>query len=113
MYEVPAGFQDFSISYQEMFSDDSYGDTFFVLFTAEPQEGTDSGTPPPSDVIRFTASIRAWHAAMPGIFYLPFARRLLPAKPAPGRRAAGGLTFFCFFSQRAGLTPRVRGWAWP
>ena len=44
-YEVPAGFQDFSISYQEMFSDDSYGDTFFVFFTAEPQEGTDSGAP--------------------------------------------------------------------
>lgn len=45
VYEVPAGFQDFSISYQEMFSDDSYGDTFFVFFTAEPQEGTDSGAP--------------------------------------------------------------------
>lgn len=45
VYEVPAGFQDFSISYQEMFSDDSYGDTFFVFFTAEPQEGTDSGGP--------------------------------------------------------------------
>ena len=28
-----------------MFSDDSYGDTFFVFFTAEPQEGTDSGAP--------------------------------------------------------------------
>ena len=39
VYEVPAGFQDFSISYQEMFSDDSYGDTFFVFFTAGPQEG--------------------------------------------------------------------------
>ena len=45
VYEVPAGFQDFSISYQEIFSDDSYGDTFFVFFTAEPQEGTDSGAP--------------------------------------------------------------------
>lgn len=45
VYEVPAGFQDFSISYQEMFSDDSYGDTFFVFFTAGPQEGTDSGAP--------------------------------------------------------------------
>ena len=40
VYEVPSGYQDFSISYQEMFSDDTSGDTFFVFFTADPQEGS-------------------------------------------------------------------------
>lgn len=43
VYEVPSGYQDFSISYQEMFSDETTGDTFFVFFTADPQEGG-SGT---------------------------------------------------------------------
>ena len=35
VYEVPAGYEDFSISYQEIFSDESTGDLFFVFFTAE------------------------------------------------------------------------------
>ncbi len=35
VYEVPAGFQDFSVSYLEMFSDSTTGDTFFVYFTAD------------------------------------------------------------------------------
>jgi len=34
VYEVPSGKNDFSISYQELFDDDSTGDTFFVYFTA-------------------------------------------------------------------------------
>lgn len=34
VFEVPAGNQDFSISYQEYFSDDTTGDVFFVFFTA-------------------------------------------------------------------------------
>lgn len=35
IYEVPAGNKDFSISYLEMFDDDSTGDVFFVYFSAE------------------------------------------------------------------------------
>lgn len=35
LYEVPAGNDDFSISFQEYFEDDSVGDMFFVYFTAE------------------------------------------------------------------------------
>ena len=35
IFEVPDGYQDFSISYMEAFDDDSTGDTFFVNFTAE------------------------------------------------------------------------------
>lgn len=34
VYEVPAGYSDFSISYLELFDDDSEGDVFFVYFTA-------------------------------------------------------------------------------
>lgn len=37
VYEVPEGYQDFSISYMEYFDDDSTGDTFFVFFTAKEQ----------------------------------------------------------------------------
>jgi len=37
VYEVPAGNKDFSISYLEMFDDDSTGDVFFVYFSAEKQ----------------------------------------------------------------------------
>ena len=43
VYEVPAGFTDFSIAYLEQFVDEdgneSTGDTFFVYFTAEDQTG--------------------------------------------------------------------------
>ena len=43
VYEVPAGFTDFSIAYLEQFvdedSNESTGDTFFVYFTAEDQTG--------------------------------------------------------------------------
>lgn len=35
VYEVPAGNKDFSISYLEMFDDDSTGDVFFAYFSAE------------------------------------------------------------------------------
>lgn len=35
IYEVPAGETEFSIVYQEYFEDDSYGDIFFVNFSAE------------------------------------------------------------------------------
>lgn len=34
VYEVPAGNKDFSISYLEMFDDDTTGDVFFVYFSA-------------------------------------------------------------------------------
>ena len=37
VYEVPTGFQDFSISYMEYFDDDSTGDVYFVYFTPEDQ----------------------------------------------------------------------------
>lgn len=35
VYEVPAGNQDFSISYLEEFDDESSGDIFFVFFSAK------------------------------------------------------------------------------
>lgn len=35
VYEVPGGEQDFSVSYQEYFDNDSTGDVFFVFFTPE------------------------------------------------------------------------------
>lgn len=35
VFEVPEGYKDFSISYLEMFDDDSEGDLFFVYFTAD------------------------------------------------------------------------------
>lgn len=35
VYEVPAGEKDYSLSYYEYFSDDTYGDLFFVYFTPE------------------------------------------------------------------------------
>ncbi len=35
VFEVPTGYTDFSISYLELFSDESEGDVFFVYFTAE------------------------------------------------------------------------------
>ena len=35
VFDVPEDEKDFSISYLELFSDDSEGDTFFVYFTAE------------------------------------------------------------------------------
>lgn len=35
VYEVPAGNQDFSISYLEEFDDESSGDVFFVFFSAK------------------------------------------------------------------------------
>jgi len=35
VFDVPADEKDFSISHQEMFSDGTTGDTFFVYFTAE------------------------------------------------------------------------------
>ncbi len=37
VYEVPAGNKDFSISYLEMFDDDTTGDVFFVYFSADKQ----------------------------------------------------------------------------
>ena len=37
VFEVPAGYQDFSISFQEIFEDNTYGDAYFVFFTAEEQ----------------------------------------------------------------------------
>lgn len=37
VFEVPAGNKDFSISYLEMFDDDSSGDVFFVYFSADKQ----------------------------------------------------------------------------
>lgn len=37
VFEVAAGSTDFSISYLELFSDDTEGDLFFVYFTAEEQ----------------------------------------------------------------------------
>lgn len=37
VYEVPAGNNDFSISYLEMFDDDTTGDVFFVYFSADKQ----------------------------------------------------------------------------
>lgn len=38
VYEVPAGEKDFSISYMEVFADESEGDLFFVFLTANAQE---------------------------------------------------------------------------
>lgn len=35
VFEVPAGETDYSLSYQELFNDDSTGDTFFVYFTPD------------------------------------------------------------------------------
>ncbi len=35
LFEVPAGNDEFSISFQEYFEDDTTGDLFFVYFTAE------------------------------------------------------------------------------
>lgn len=35
VYEVPEGETEFSIVYQEYFEDESYGDIFFVNFSAE------------------------------------------------------------------------------
>lgn len=35
VYEVPAGESDYSLSYMELFDDDTTGDTFFVYFTPE------------------------------------------------------------------------------
>ncbi len=35
VFEVPEGYKDFSISYLEMFDDESEGDVFFVYFTAD------------------------------------------------------------------------------
>lgn len=37
VFEVPEGYKDFSVSYLEMFDDDSEGDVFFVYFTASEQ----------------------------------------------------------------------------
>lgn len=37
VYEVPTGENDFSISYLELFDDDSEGDVYFVYFTAKMQ----------------------------------------------------------------------------
>lgn len=37
VFEVPEGKKDFSISYLELFDDDSEGDVYFVFFTAEKQ----------------------------------------------------------------------------
>ncbi|MCM1024884.1 MAG: DUF4352 domain-containing protein [Roseburia sp.] len=37
VFQIPAGSGDFSISYQEIFSDESTGDTFFVYFDAKKQ----------------------------------------------------------------------------
>ena len=37
VYEVPAGNKDFSISYEELFSDNTVGDLFFVFFSADKQ----------------------------------------------------------------------------
>lgn len=37
VFEVPAGKKDFSISYLELFDDDSEGDVYFVYFTAQMQ----------------------------------------------------------------------------
>lgn len=37
VFEVPADYQDFSISFQEIFEDSTYGDVYFVFFTAEEQ----------------------------------------------------------------------------
>ena len=37
VFEVPAGNNDFSISYMEYFDDDTTGDTFFVYFEANKQ----------------------------------------------------------------------------
>lgn len=37
VYEVPAGYNDFSISYLELFDDDTEGDVYFVYFTAKEQ----------------------------------------------------------------------------
>lgn len=37
VFQIPAGSSDFSISYQEIFADESTGDTFFVYFDAAKQ----------------------------------------------------------------------------
>ena len=37
VYEVPEGYEDFSISTQDTYSDGTTGDTYFVYFTAERQ----------------------------------------------------------------------------
>ena len=37
VFEVPEGRKDFSISYLELFDDDSEGDVYFVFFTADEQ----------------------------------------------------------------------------
>ncbi len=38
VFEVPTGYTDYSISYLEIYSDDSQGDVFFVYFTARASE---------------------------------------------------------------------------
>lgn len=35
IYEVPTGYKDFSVSYQEYFADDSEGDVYFIYFTVQ------------------------------------------------------------------------------
>lgn len=40
LYEVPAGYSEFSLSYLEEFADDSTGDTFFLYFTATRMGGS-------------------------------------------------------------------------
>lgn len=37
VYEVPAGYSDFSLSAQDMYADETTGDVYFVYFTAERQ----------------------------------------------------------------------------
>ena len=37
VFSVPAGYNEFSISYRELFDDESVGDTFFVFFEASKQ----------------------------------------------------------------------------
>ena len=41
VYEVPAGEKDYSLSFLEYFSDESYGDLFFVYFTPEVREAVE------------------------------------------------------------------------
>ncbi len=42
VFEVPAGHPDYSISYQEMFSDETTGETYFVYFTPEVKEAKEA-----------------------------------------------------------------------
>src|SRR5699024_4730236 len=66
------------------------------------------GPPPPSDAVRFTASIRAWQPPCPDFLSAVCPPPASGQASPPAARAAGGLMFFCFFP-RGRASPRGCG----